>query len=282
MKLTRDTHPFHNGGFQAVRPATAAPGSDMLPRILAAGLTLGAVGLEAQPIAVPNFSFESQVAPNSPPYVNIFVDAWQKAPEPAYYDPIIGTPYGIPWLGTAGVFLDINPYSNRLGNQAGYLLAFPEVTLFQDYDTSPGHEFDATFEVGRTYTLTVGVFGKSTLAPGSTLQLSLYYRDAANARVPVAATTVTYSLADFPDTPPLSLVDYEVNVPIVQAGDAWAGKKIGIELASTTPLALATGGNWDFDNVRLTAAVPEPAAFSLLLLGLGGLLWRRGRPASQA
>jgi hypothetical protein len=253
-----------------------------LARVLGLSLALGAVALQAQPIPVPNFSFESQVAPNSPPYVNIFVDAWQKAPEPAYYDPIIGTPWGIPWIGTAGVFLDINPYSNRDGNQAGYLLAFPEVVLFQDYDSSPAHEFDATFEVGKAYNLTIGVFGKSTLAPGSTLQLSLYYRDESNARQAVASTTITYSLANFPDTPPLSLIDHEVNVPIVQAGQAWAGKKIGIEIASTTPLELATGGNWDFDNVRLTAAVPEPATFGLLMLGLGGLLWRRSRPASQA
>src|SRR5215475_13714097 len=43
--------------------------------------------LAAQPITVPNFSFESQIAPASYPYVNVNVDSWQKAPEPTYYGP---------------------------------------------------------------------------------------------------------------------------------------------------------------------------------------------------
>src|SRR3954452_23171595 len=153
-----------------------------------AGLLSATSPLLAQPISVPNYSFESQTAPNSTPYVNILMDSWQKAPEPAYYGPAIGTPFGIPWLGTAGVFLDTNPYANHVGTQAGYILGFPQVTLFQDYNTSPTHDFNATFEVGKVYNLTVGVYGKSTLAPGSTLQLSLYYLDDSNNPVTVAAT----------------------------------------------------------------------------------------------
>src|SRR5689334_10702502 len=46
--------------------------------------------LHAASISVPNYSFESQTAPTSPPYVNTFVDSWQKATEPAYYGPAIG------------------------------------------------------------------------------------------------------------------------------------------------------------------------------------------------
>jgi hypothetical protein len=206
-----------------------------------------------QSITVPNFSFESPTAPSTFPFVNINVDSWQKAPEPAYYGPAIGIPFGIPWIGTAGVFLDVNPYANHDGTQAGYILGFPEVTLFQDYSTSPTHEFNATFEAGKSYTLTVGVFGKSTLAPGSTLELSLYYLDDANNHMAVASTTVTYSADAFPITNPLNLIDFSVTVPTVHGGDAWAGKNIGIQLLSTTPLALSTGGNWDFDNVRLTS-----------------------------
>ncbi len=253
---------------------------------IARALTLGALGLliagpaklYSQPIAVPNYSFESQAAPNAYPYVNVFVDAWQKVAEPAYFGPAVGTPYGIPWIGTAGVFLDVNPYENRVGNQAGYILGFPQVTLFQDYNSSPTHDFNAVFEVGKAYNLTLGVFGKSTLAPGSTLQLSLYYLDTLDNRVPVGATTVTYSPAGFPETGPLRFVDYEVNVPAVQAGDAWAGRHMGIQLESTTALAMSTGGNWDLDNVRLTV-VPEPASLSLLLLGVAGLLGLRPRRA---
>jgi hypothetical protein len=223
---------------------------------------------DAQPIPVPNYSFESQTAPNVYPYVNVNVDSWQKAPEPAYYGPAIGVPYGIPWAGTAGVFLDVNPYVNHDGTQCGYILGFPEVTLYQD-------NFGGTFDVGKTYNLTIGVFGKSTLAPGSTLELSLYYLDGASNHVNVASTTVTYSAAAFPTSGPLSLVDFQVNTPFVQSSDPWAGKAIGIQLLSTTPLEMSTGGNWDFDNVRLTA--PEPTSLGLLALGVGAFLTARRR-----
>jgi len=231
--------------------------------------------LQAQLINVPNSSFESQTAPNVYPYVNIFVDSWQKAPEPSYYGPAIGEPFGIPWIGTAGVFLDVNPYVNHVGSQAGYILGFPGVTLSQDYNSSPTHDFNATFNVGQAYKLTVGVFGKNTLAPGSTFVLSLYALDGLN-KITVGSTTITYDSALFPITPSLSLVDFSVDVPTVQGSDAWAGKYIGIELESTTPLQLATGGNWDFDNVRLET-VPEPGTLALLGLAIGGLLLARRR-----
>ena len=86
---------------------------------------------------------------------------------------------------------------------------------------------------------------------------------------------MTYSAANFPTNSPLNLVDYQVNVPTVQTGDAWAGKNIGIQLLSTSPIELATGGNWDFDNVRLTA-VPEPSSLALCLFA-GGLFISRIR-----
>jgi hypothetical protein len=207
--------------------------------------------------------------------LSFFFSASQKIPEPAYFGPIFGG-YGIPWFGTTGTFLDTNPYANRVGNQGGYLLSFPQVTLFQDYNSSPTHELSATFDVGMSYDLTIGVFGKGTLAPGSTLALSLYYLDDQNNRVTVGSTTVTYSPVNFPTTPPLNLVDYSVNVPAVQANDPWAGKHIGIQLESTTPLQMATGGNWDFDNVRLQS-VPEPGTMALGAIGIAVLFFAHRR-----
>ena len=233
--------------------------------------------LRAQPIFVPNHSFESQSAEGYPFGANPSVDSWQKIAEPGYYTPVFGNSVP-PWYATAGAFVGTapnspNPYANLLGTQAGYILAFPQVTLFQDYDSSPTHDFDATFEVGKSFSLTIGLFGKNLLATGSTFELSLYYRDNLNNKVTVGATTATYNAANFPVTPILNLIDYSVNIPTVQAGDAWAGKHIGIQLESTVPLELTSGRNWDFDNVRLTA-VPEPSAITMLTLGFGGLLMR--------
>ena len=233
------------------------------------------VSLRAQSITVPNGSFELQSAVGFPQGANPDVAAWQKIAEPGFYTPAFGG-FGIPWSSTAGVFVDSNPYGNRVGTQAGYILAVPQVTLFQDYDSSPTHEFDGTFEVGNAYNLTIGVFGKTSITPGSTLEVSLYYRDNLDTRVKVGSTVVTYSAAAFPITPNLNLIDFEVNVPTVQGGDAWAGEKIGIQIESTIPIELTSFGNWDFDNVRLTA-VPEPATLVLVGLGVGGLVLARSR-----
>lgn len=247
-----------------------------LSLIIGGSLIVAGMHAQAQPITVPNYSFESQIAPTSYPYVNTFIDSWQKAPEPAYYGPAIGVPFGIPWDGTAGVFHDTNPYANHDGIQAGYILGFPGVTLYQDYNSSPTHDFNATYDVGQSYTMTIGVFGKSTLAPGSTFELSLYYLDGANNHVVVDSTTITYSADAFPTTGTLSLVDYQVTVPTVMAGDAWAGQHMGIQLTSTSPIELATGGNWDFDNVRLMA-VPEPGTMGLMAIGGAAAMYARRR-----
>jgi hypothetical protein len=213
--------------------------------------------------------------------VSVLVDSWQKPAKPAYFD-FIEANYGIFWVQTAGVFVDTNPYGNRAGTQAGYLLSFPQAALFQDYnsvdwnDPAPTHDFDASFEIGKSYTLTVGVFAKVRsplgISEGSLLQLSLYYRDGLDQVVTVGATTVTYNAASFPLTPNLNLIDYQVNVPVVQAGDAWAGQHLGIKIES---LYGDGSVNWDFDNVRLTA-VPEPATLSLVALG-GAILIRLRR-----
>ncbi len=224
--------------------------------------------LHAASIAVPNGSFESP-STSPGPGISTSIDSWQKASQPGYFDP--GT-FGFTWDQTAGVFLDTNPYANHDGVQCAYMLSFPQVSLFQDHSTTPG--FSATYAIGQSYTMTLGVFGKS-LDSNNSLQLSLYYRDTGNNIVPIGTpTTITYNAATFPMTSPLNLVDFSVTIPNVQASDPWAGKNIGvmIQVASSD----FTGGYWDMDNVRLTA-VPEPAVASLLGLGICGFLLRRGK-----
>ena len=243
--------------------------------VAAVAVVTVATALQAQPIAVPNYSFEQQSGAGFPFGTNPNVDNWQKIAEPPWFQAVSGGQ--IPWYGTAGVFIDTNPYTNRVGTQAGYILSFPQVALFQDYSVSSA--FNATFEIGKSYNLTVGVFGKGSsapLAPGATLTLSLYYRNGLGDKVTIGSTPVVYSSAAFPTGGPLGFVDYQVNIPTVQVGDAWAGQYIGIQLESTIPIELTTGGNWDFDNVRLTA-VPEPTALALVGLGFGGVFMARRR-----
>jgi len=129
--------------------------------------------------------------------------------------------------------------------------------------------------VGNAYTLSLGILGSGGITEGSTFQLSLYYPDAANNPVTVASTTATFTAATFPNN--THLLDYSASLPAVQAGDAWAGRPLGIALATT----FGTGvGYWDVDHVRVDV-VPEPG--SLAMLAAGGLvLGFRFRRASRS
>lgn len=212
------------------------------------------VSLRAEAIPIPNASFESPVTE----FVDTRIDSWQKAPKPFWY---VETQPG-EWDQLVGLFMNTAPddprhIDNCDGAQAIWLFAVPEAGLFQDYDSmdwtnaTPTHAFDAKFEVGRSYELTVGVIGGGgAMTNGVTMEISLYYRDAASNQVTVAATTVTHTSTVFSNT--THLVDFQVRVPVVQAGDAWAGQNIGMRLLSTVSPALA-GGFWDLDNLRLNS-----------------------------
>jgi hypothetical protein len=227
--------------------------------------------IQAQPIFVPNHSFESP----STPFVSNNFDSWQKSARPAYFDFIEQT-YGYTWNQMSGIFAGAGAYGNLHSSQAAYLFSFPQVGLLQDYstmdfnDVSPSHDFNATFGVGKSYTLTLGVFGKGfsgNMTEGSMLGLSLYYRDGVNMVTVGTPTVITYTAAGFLNVGALNLQDFQVNIPTVLADDAWAGQNIGIKIETI----YGTGdGYWDIDNVRLTA-VPEPG--SLGMIAVGGLLF---------
>ena len=202
--------------------------------------------LQGATIFVPNGSFETPVTG----YVDTRIDSWQKMP------PISNTNGFL-----TGIFLNTAPTNadhidNMEGNQAAYLFATPGVELCQDYASidwaGMTHQFDAQFEPGKSYDLTVGVIGGGGgMSNGVTIQISLYYRDGASNKVVVAATTVTNSPTLFPTN--THFIDFSVHLPAVKSGDTWAGQYIGIQLLATA----SSSGYWDVDNVRLTA-VREP------------------------
>jgi len=215
-------------------------------------------GLHAETINVPNGSFESPATP----YVSVNIDSWQKAPKPDWYV----EDGGFLWGFNVGLFKNTatntaEHIDNCDGNQAIWLFVVPEVGLFQDYDSmdwnspAPTHAFDAAFEAGKSYRLTVGVIGSGGgMMQGATLEISLYYRDAASNKVTVAAVSITNTTSVFSNT--THLIDFEADVPMVRAGDAWTGQHMGIQMLSTVDTNLQ-GGYWDLDNVRLSSIL-EP------------------------
>lgn len=217
-------------------------------------------------IYVPNYSFELPNIGTNAPYAAPVFDSWQETPVPDWYSPAdFG---GSPWSDLMGEFYNV-PFpgeyiDNCDGVQAAFLFAIPEVGIFQDYNSigedtnTPSHAFNATFNVGKAYTMTVGLIGGGGgMTNGSTIDLILYYRDASSNMQTVAAMTVTNTTANFPTN--THFVDFQVQTPGVKATEPWAGQNIGIELLCT-PTAATTGGFWDADNVRLA----ETTALNLI------------------
>jgi len=207
---------------------------------------LSLVVARAQFIPVPNGSFESP----STTFASPSMDSWLKTPQPAWWTTNDGA-----WTNLMGEFLNTpagqpDHLNNVTGPQAGYIFSDQGAGIFQN--------LSATYQVGKSYTMTVGLTtsAEEPLTPGATLQLSLYYVDVTNGLDAVALTTVTYDTNVFTNT--LNLLNFSVSSPTVQATDPWAGKLIGMEIAATTSFDLA-GGVWDLDNVQLAEL---PAIFS--------------------
>jgi len=245
------------GDLPVVRP--------LVPRLAAALLAASLAGAvaHAASVNIPNPSFESPVTP----YVDTHINSWQKTPKPDGYVESGGT-Y---WDQLAGTFKNQAPGStdhidNCHGQQAAWVFAVPEIGFFQDYDSRawndvlPSRAFDVAFTPGSAYKLTVAVIGGGGgMLPGVTLELSLYYRDAASNQVTVAANTITNGPLVFSNT--THFLDFEVKVSPVQPTDPWAGRKLGMRILSTVSDELQ-GGYWDVDHVRLVET-PAPVLTSV-------------------
>jgi hypothetical protein len=231
-------------------------------------VSLSAVPAWSATINVPNGSFETPYVDMVSPYATSVISDWQKAPVPAWWT---GAGYSAQqWTDSIGVFVNVPfaPIDNVDGRQGAFMFAPPGCELFQDLTD--------TFHVGQSYHLTVGIEGGGYgMQAGVPMEIRLYYRDAGSNRVTVGASVASNTNTTGNLT---HLTDYQLDIPTVTAGDAWAGKNIGVQLISTADFTNG-GGYWDIDNVRLTAT-PEPATMMLMAAG-AGILWARRRRAAQ-
>jgi len=127
-------------------------------------------------------------------------------------------------------------------NADGLQLAF----LGSQQGNALQQDLAATYKAGYEYRLTVGVGVSMRFPPADSLELVLYYRNG-DESVDIASQTVM--AAGLSAT---QLQDFSVYLPKVEAGDAWAGKAIGVAIRA----AGQAGGFWDLDNVRLAESLP--------------------------
>jgi hypothetical protein len=159
-----------------------------------------------------------------------------------------------------GVFANTDPNSfDHIVKADGSQLAF----LGSQTGNALEKELDAVYITGCTYRLIAGVsvssrFPPSAVEPVDMLELTFYYRDS-NDVVDIASQTVDATGQSY-----TQLKDFSLELPTIQASDAWAGMNIGIALRA----AGQPGGFWDMDNIRLIESLPvsvliENASFEL-------------------
>jgi hypothetical protein len=195
-----------------------------------------AIPVMSASIPIENTSFETPVVdPNGFGAVPA-VDGWTEIDNDTLYST------------NTGVFANTAPGSfDHIVNADGGQLAF----LGSQMGNSLEQNLEAVYKPGCNYRLTVGVsvsvrFPPSAVEPVDTLELVFYYRDA-NDVVNIAHRTVEATGQSYTE-----LQDFSLELPMVQSGDAWAGKAIGIALRASG----RAGGFWDLDNVRLIESAP--------------------------
>jgi hypothetical protein len=201
------------------------------------------VAFAAEPIDVPNASFESPPVSSDPndPFWSPFralpwIDDWDEA-APGPDDDM---------EQNIGVFLNTDPGEpDHITN--AHLLRLAFIQSFVGNDVR--QELTATFVPGRHYRLTVGVCKSMIFAVGEDepLEIALYYMDS-NVQHIVSSSYVAGGHVGF-----TSLTDVTTLTRLVDANDPWANKPIGVLIrpAVDDPDDTVGEGFWDADHVRL-------------------------------
>ncbi len=192
------------------------------------------VSVQAGSIPVANHSFESPLVPVAEPYALPYAPGWIELDNDADYS------------ANTGVFLNVTGIANTDANQLAFLGGELGNALLQELLT--------TYQVGRSYRMTVGICVSAQYPPPDPngLQLAFYYQEPNDPNVMDIVSATTLPPSQFTSD---TLEYNSLYLPTVEAGDAWAGKTIGIAIRAMGPM----GGYWDLDNVRVTEYlfVPE-------------------------
>jgi hypothetical protein len=199
------------------------------------GVLLPFVSIKADSIPVANHSFESPVVPpgSNPPAYPAISD-WIELDRDGAFS------------ANTGVFTNVTEINYADADQLGFLGSEAGNALLQN--------LAASYQVGRSYKMTVGVCVSGQYLPPDPngLYLAFYYTEAGDPNAIDIVFEETPSPSTFTST---ALEDCSVYLPTVEAEDAWADKAIGIAIRAFG----LPGGFWDLDNVRVVEfpLVPE-------------------------
>jgi hypothetical protein len=223
----------------------------------------------ADPIAIPNFSFEMPpvTRDDQNPFGALpYIDDWDET--------LVGP--ADEFDQNTGVFLNTDPGSpDRITNANSDRLAFMSSLI----GNTIRQNLAATYQVGQGYEFTVAIGKSSTFPVGSTeqLQVALFYVNGGSEQI-IASTMVSGSSVGT-----TTLSDISVTLQNVAPGDPWAGQPVGVMVRPAVTDNDNDGeGFWNIDFARLERTPPIPAAstwglvaLSLMMLNLGTLLLGR-------
>lgn len=207
-------------------------------------ILVGSAAAVGETIVVPNFSFES------PPVVRDEMNPFGALPFIDDWDETAVGPADEMDQNT-GVFINTDPGSpDHITNLDLDRAAFLSSLIGNDVR----QELTDTFEVGRSYQLTVAVGTSFTFPVDATeeLEIALFYFDGGVEQV-VASANVSGAAAGI-----TTLTDVVVNAAVVASGDPWAGQPLGVLIrpSITDPDDTMGEGFWNVDFVRLEASDP--------------------------
>ncbi len=183
--------------------------------------------VQADAIPVANHSFEDPVVAPVEPYAYPVVSDWIELDN----DTISSA--------NTGVFLNVTGISNTDANQLAFLGGELGNALLQD--------LAATYQVGKSYKMTVGICVSAQYPPfdPNGVQLAFTYKQPNDPNVLDIVSVTTQPPSSFTS---VMLEDNSIYLPTVQSENPWADKTIGVAIRATGPI----GGYWDLDNVRVT------------------------------
>lgn len=281
------------------------------------GLVCGLSAQAEEQITLLNPSFEAPAVPELPAepsqvdFIKIDIDDWDETGlNKSLPD------FGLEGLLDTGVFkndpvevapgLTLPPIAGGDGGQIGFLridpnarTTGPNTTVSQTVLQAVAGDI-ALFEPGYKYSFTVAVGASlgdllnvlQTSEPGwdptnpERIELVIGYGGEGTADFTEELGVLAISAFDLEidtDTLPAPLVltplnDFTVMTDVLGVGDTAIGEEVRVMIRQATTGPTGTGGTFNFDNARLTRAVPEPTSLTLLALS-AGLLARRRRKA---